>query len=145
MVPGIVGADVELRKLRWARKYGKPLVNASIFNLPFLDEAFDCVVCSEVIEHIAGSDAPFLEMRRVLKNGGRLVLGTPDYRRLSWRIVESIYHCLIPGGYADEHITHYSKDELVQYAEALGFVLTDVRYVLGSEMILAFIKGERAP
>ena len=141
----VVGADIELKKLRWARKYDKPLANASIFDLPFSDAAFDCVICSEVIEHIVASDVPFLEMRRVLKDGGRLILGTPDYGRLSWRIIESLYHRLIPGGYADEHITHYSKEELVRFVEELGFVFTDIEYVLGSEMILLFIKGETAP
>ncbi len=136
----VVGADIELRKLRWARKYGKPLVNASIFELPFSDASFDCVVCSEVIEHIFSSDVPFLEMWRVLKDGGRLILGTPDYGRLSWRLIESLYHRLIPGGYADEHITHYSREELVRLMETLGFVFTDISYVLGSEMILLFTK-----
>ena len=141
----VVGADIELKKLRWARKYHKPLVAASIFDLPFSDAAFDCVVCSEVIEHVAGSDMPFLEMRRVLKGGGRLILGTPDYGRLSWRIIESLYHGLIPGGYADEHVTHYTRHKLVRFMEKLGFIFTDSEYVLGSEMILLFIKAEAAP
>lgn len=138
----ITGADILLRKLRWARKYGKPLVNASIFDLPFCDAAFDCVISSEVIEHIAPGDKPFVEMRRVLRNGGRLILGTPDYGRLSWRIIEALYHRLIPGGYADEHITQYNKEELVRHMEGLGFIFADVKYVLGSEMILLFHKAD---
>jgi len=141
----VVGADIELKKLRWARKYDKPLVSASIFELPFRDAAFDCVICSQVIEHITASDMPFLEMGRVLKDGGRLILGTPDYGRLSWRIIETLYHRLIPGGYADEHITHHSKDALVRCMEELGFVFTAAKYVLGSEMILLFIKAEATP
>ncbi len=141
----VIGADIELKKLRWARKYDKPLVNASVFDLPFSDAVFDCVICSEVIEHIIASDVPFLEMRRVLEDGGRLILGTPDYGRLSWRIIESLYHRLIPGGYADEHITQYSKEELVRSVEEFSFIFTDMEYVLGSEMILLFIKGETAP
>jgi dolichol-phosphate mannosyltransferase len=141
-VEQVTGADIELRKLRWARKYDRPLVNASIFALPFSDGAFDCVICSEVIEHIASGDIPFLEMWRVLGEGGRLILGTPDYGKLSWCVIESVYHRLIPGGYADEHITQYTKEELVRSMEELGFVFTDVKYVLGSEMILLFVKPE---
>ena len=140
----VVGADISLRKLRWARKYGKPLVNASTFDLPFVDEAFDCVISSEVVEHIPASEQPFLEMRRVLSEGGRLVLGTPDYGRLSWRIIEALYHRLIPGGYADEHVTRYTRDELVRSMEGLGFRCLDIKYVLGSEMIMMFRKVEDA-
>ena len=84
-------------------------------------------------------------MRRVLKDGGRLILGTPDYGRLSWRIIETLYHRLIPGGYADEHITHHSKDPLVRSMEELGFAFTDAKYVLGSELILLLIKAEATP
>ncbi len=138
----VVGADIALRKLRWARKYGRPLVNASIFDLPFGDGAFECVICSEIIEHIVADDKPFLEMRRVLGDGGLLILGTPDYGRWSWRIIEALYQRLIPGGYADEHITRYTKDGLVHSMEELGFLLSDVKYVLGSEMIMLFHKAE---
>jgi len=137
-----VGVDLFLRKLRWARKYGKALVNASIFELPFADKAFDCVVSSEVIEHIAPGQRPFLEMRRVLKDGGALVLGTPDYGTVSWRLIEELYHRLIPGGYADEHVTRYTRERLTRLVEELGFRLVDVEYVLGSEMIMLFRKIE---
>lgn len=138
----VVGVDILVRKLRWARRYGKPLVNASIFELPFCDAAFDCVISSEVIEHIPAGQRPFLEMRRILKDGGTLILGTPDYGRWSWRIIEGLYHRLIPGGYADEHITQYTKEELVRSMEELGFLLLDVKYVLGSEMILLLRKAK---
>jgi uncharacterized cupin superfamily protein len=84
-------------------------------------------------------------MQRVLREDGRLILGTPDYGTLSWRMIEGLYHRLIPGGYADEHITHYTKEELVHLIEGLGFVFADIKYVLGSEMILLFTKGETAP
>jgi dolichol-phosphate mannosyltransferase len=137
----VVGVDILARKLRWARRYGKPLVNASTFDLPFADGSFDCVISSEVIEHIPAGQRPFLEMRRVLKDGGSLILGTPDYGRLSWRIIEGLYHHLIPGGYADEHITQYTKVELIQSMEELGFVFLDIKYVLGSEMIMLFRKA----
>ncbi len=138
----VAGADICLRKLRWARKYGKPLVNASTFDLPFVDEAFDCVISSEVIEHIPASERPFLEMRRVLRPGGSLVLGTPDYGRLSWRVIEALYHRLIPGGYADEHVTRYTREELVRSMEGLGFSLLDIKYILRSEMIMLLRKAE---
>jgi SAM-dependent methyltransferase len=95
-----------------------------------------------VIEHISAGQKPFLEMRRVLKDGGILILGTPDYGRLSWRVIEGLYHRLIPGGYADEHITRYTRQGLACFMEELGFVLSDVEYVLGSEMIMLLRKAE---
>lgn len=135
-----IGVDIQLSKLRYARKYGKPLVNASIYALPFKNNSFDCVVCSEVIEHLPAGEEPFLEMSRVLRKGGQLVIGTPDYARWQWRIIERIYHFFISGGYADEHITQYSKNSLIKLLEKQDYVLQEVHYVFSSELILRLSK-----
>lgn len=135
-----IGLDIQPAKLRYARRHGKPLVNASIYALPFKDNAFDCVVCSQVIEHLPPGEQPFLEMSRVLQRGGRLVIGTPDYATLSWRIMEHLYRFFAPGGYAEEHITHYSKSGLIELLQDQGFALQEIHYVCRSEMILSFRK-----
>ena len=46
--------------------------------LPFDDESFDFVWCSEVIEHLENPSASLSELLRVTKRGGRLVLTTPN-------------------------------------------------------------------
>jgi dolichol-phosphate mannosyltransferase len=137
----MVGLDIVLAKLRYARRYGNPLVHGSIFELPFKDSAFDCVICSEVIEHIAADERVFSELERVLEPGGRLILGTPDYDRWRWRALEWLYGRLAPGGYADEHITHYSRANLAAYLQARGFTIERVDYVGGSEMIFGLRKS----
>jgi SAM-dependent methyltransferase len=135
-----IGLDVQMSKLRYIRAFGKPLVNATIDALPFGDNAFQCVVCSEVIEHIPGGEAVFSEMSRVLQKGGRLILGTPDYGTIWWRTIERLYGFFAPGGYAEEHITRYTRKGLIEFMERLGFDFQKVRYVGRSEMILSFVK-----
>jgi SAM-dependent methyltransferase len=132
----LIGLDILIRKLRYARHYGRPLVNGTIFALPFPDQLFDCVICSEVIEHVPGDLKPFHEMKRVLKPGGTLVLGTPDYAHRTWRIFEALYGFVAPGGYADEHITHYSLESLTKLLTNLGFSIRKHEYILHSELIL---------
>lgn len=131
----LTGLDIQLNKLRYSRKFGRPLLNGTIWSLPFPDAVFDCVVCSEVIEHIASGNAPFLEMRRVLKPGGTLVLGTPDYGPINWRMIEAAYKFIVPGGYADEHITQYTFKSLRDLVESLGFQVQQWEYILNAELI----------
>ncbi len=144
----MVGLDIQLHKLRYARRFGKPLVHGSIFSLPFSDAAFDCVICSEVIEHIPAEETVFDELLRVLRPDGRLILGTPDYDRRRWRVLEWLYGRVSPGGYADEHITHYSRANLQRYLEGRGLTVDSVDYVGGSEMIFTLKNasaGRRSP
>ncbi|MGE5048119.1 MAG: glycosyltransferase [Deltaproteobacteria bacterium] len=146
----VVGLDVKIEKLRYMRRYRVPLVRGSITALPFPDASFDSVVCSQVIEHIAADPAIFTEFVRVLRPGGLLILGTPDYATIGWRVIEPLYGFFAPGGYKDEHITHYTREGLVALAARHGFELVDQAYVLRSELVLALRKrpqalGTRAP
>lgn len=51
-------------------------------NLPFKDESFDKISCSEVIEHIPNYEDAIAEISRVLKKGGVLLITTPNWRSL---------------------------------------------------------------
>ncbi len=50
---------------------------ADAFRLPFLDGSFDCVVSTEVIEHVVNPEAFVTELLRVVKPGGSLIISTP--------------------------------------------------------------------
>jgi dolichol-phosphate mannosyltransferase len=137
---GSIAVDVLQRKLRYARKFGRPLARASGFALPFADASFSCVLCSQVIEHVP-KESPILdELCRVLRPGGRLVLGTPDYANWQWVYIEKLYG-MVPGGYKDEHISHYTNRELREIMQARGFTFEDERYILRGELIQAFRKS----
>jgi glycosyltransferase involved in cell wall biosynthesis len=131
-----IGMDFSFAKLRFLRRYEMPLVNASAFALPFKDNSFDCVISSQVIEHIPFDESIFSEMRRVLRVGGTLILGTPDYATLGWQIIEPVYGFLMPGGYKDEHITHYTLEKLKRILVQHGIAIEEAAYVARSELIL---------
>jgi SAM-dependent methyltransferase len=146
LAPGSVALDVLINKLRFARRFRVPLVRGSGFALPVPDESFPCVLCSQVIEHVpmTGVTPSILdELCRVLKPGGRLVLGTPDYDRWEWVYIEKAYGFFAPGGYADEHISHYTREGLLEEFARRGFTHEATRYILRGELILAFRKPVR--
>lgn len=134
-LPNAVGMDILLSKLRFLRTRHPRLIQGSIFALPFADGLFDTVICSEVIEHIPDRPPLFDEISRVLRPGGTLILGTPDYGRWLWWILEWIYGKILPGGYAHEHITHYTRASLTERLMAHGYAIQDIRFVGFCEMI----------
>ncbi|MBM2810677.1 MAG: type 11 methyltransferase, partial [Chloroflexi bacterium] len=62
------------------------LVAASCASIPFADGSFDCVVFSEVLEHIpAELEVGCIdELRRVMCKGGTLILTTPHHGTFWW-------------------------------------------------------------
>jgi SAM-dependent methyltransferase len=56
---------------------GKPDVFSDIIALPFKDKSFDTILCTHVLEHVYDPFRAFSEMRRTLRCGGVIIIGTP--------------------------------------------------------------------
>lgn len=61
---------------RWTRLYEADLLQG----LPFLQSnQFDVVICEQVLEHLTEVRTPLVELHRVLRPGGLLILGVPIF------------------------------------------------------------------
>lgn len=70
--------------------------------LPFENETFDTVFCTEVLEHVPNIHNSLSEMNRVLKKNGKILLTTPfvfpehempyDFRRLTENGMQQVLH-----------------------------------------------------
>lgn len=140
--PDSVGLDLDPSKLRFLRKTNPRLIRATCAELPFADHSFETVVDSQLIEHVPYRPELFTELNRVMKPGGLLVIGTPDYGRAIWRIIERIYQFVLPYAYADDHITHYTRFSLTEELAQAGFAIESYRYILGGELVMRCIKRE---
>jgi SAM-dependent methyltransferase len=81
----VVGVDLSSEALRLAKKReveGCELVQSSLTDLPFVDEAFDLITSFDVICCIDDDELAFGEVSRVLRPGGRVILNLPAYNPL---------------------------------------------------------------
>jgi len=58
------------------------LISCSAVNMPFEDEFFDCIVSISSIEFIDKLDEACVEIKRILKKNGHLIIITPGVSRL---------------------------------------------------------------
>jgi ubiquinone/menaquinone biosynthesis C-methylase UbiE len=100
------------------------LAAADITGLPFKNNVFDLVICSEVLEHIARDDIAASEIIRVLKPGHILVVSVPRYlpERICWALSRD-YTATDNG-----HIRIYRKKKLIRCLEGFGLKHWAVRY-----------------
>ncbi len=135
-LPQIVGMDPQMNKLMFMRAPGRLLLRGSIFEIPFADHSFETVISSQVVEHLPRKEAVFDELVRCLAPGGSLVLGTVDYGGWQWPLIERIYGFVHRGGYADEHITHYTRETLIDEITRRGLEVEEVKYIAKAEIIV---------
>ena len=95
---------------------------------PFPAESFDVVLFCEVIEHLQSDPLKvLLEIKRVLKPDGKLVVTTPNVSRLEnvCRMIAgaNIYDPYSGYGPYGRHNREYNRHELVQLLEFCGFAI----------------------
>lgn len=95
--------------------------------LPYADETFDCVIASEILEHIPDDDAVIDELVRVLKTGGTLAVTVPRWfpERVCWWLSDE-YHSNEGG-----HVRIYSTSKLRAKFLDSGLKLTHRHYAHG--------------
>lgn len=71
-----VGVDFSWKRVAFCRKnvVGAQFGCGDAANLPFSDETFDVVFCRDVLHHVPDPGRVLMEMHRVCKPGGHLVL-----------------------------------------------------------------------
>ncbi|OBK43152.1 class I SAM-dependent methyltransferase [Mycobacterium sp. 1081908.1] len=84
------------------------VVLGDALSLPYADETFDCVIASEILEHVPQDDAAIAELVRVLKVGGTLAVSVPRWlpERVCWLLSDE-YHANEGG-----HVRIYRASDL---------------------------------
>jgi ubiquinone/menaquinone biosynthesis C-methylase UbiE len=105
----IVGLELELPFVRIAKGALEhdfelpPLVNGSLYELPFPDHAFDKIIISEVLEHVPDDAEALRSLSRVLRPGGLIAITVPNANYPFWwdpvnRTLENVFHTHIQNG-----------------------------------------------
>lgn len=82
-IKSLVGIETKDEYIAKAKGYLKnkkiKLKKGDVYSLPFKSNSVDCVILSEVLEHLPDEDSALREIRRVLKKGGNLIITVPHY------------------------------------------------------------------
>jgi len=94
--------------------------------LPLGHGEVDLVWCSEVLEHVPDTGLALLEVRRVLRRGGRLLLTVPFHGRVQAALIGLVgfERHFDPAG---QHLRFYTARSLRRVLAAAGFEDVDVR------------------
>jgi SAM-dependent methyltransferase len=107
--------------------------------IPFEDGFFDLVIFTEVLEHLFGPPSDVLrEIRRILREGGGLILSVPNIATLYNRVKLLLGATPLPNpdeqmkrgwvhGYG--HVHEYTAKEITSLLENCRFTITERRFL----------------
>jgi len=111
-----IGIDYDLAALTQARAKQFPVALMDVQRgLSFKDNSFTSIECQHVIEHVKNPLFVLQECCRVLKPGGKLVVVTPNIKKIGFDFYEDY-----------SHISPFIKKSLMRIAYDAGFSEFDV-------------------
>jgi SAM-dependent methyltransferase len=122
----VMGVEPDPYGCRYAsEQLGVSSKNSILEHAGISDQAFDVVLLNHVIEHLDDPLGLLREINRVLKPEGHLVIETPRYDSLMFKLLgrrERSVNC-------NGHIYFFTTDSLHKLYRAAGFELVDLGYV----------------
>ena len=113
----VVGIEVIPQAAELARQKGLEIIEQDLLNADFPAESFDVITLWDVLEHLTSPNAALQECRRLLKDGGLLVIKAPNPSGGEAKLFGSEWI----GYEAPQHLFGFPEVVLRAHLEALGF------------------------
>ncbi len=116
--------DISTAKQRFAEYFESEnklqqciFIQADGTTLPFPEQVFDHVICSEVLEHIHDYQKMLTEISRILKPGGTLTVSVPRAwpEKICWWLSREYYN--VEGG----HVRIFNANELCRAIQSMRY------------------------
>ncbi|PCJ56474.1 MAG: hypothetical protein COA79_18710 [Planctomycetota bacterium] len=140
-----VGIDLSQSQIEFARKKYGIQDNISFEScadgkIHFKEESFEQASMIEVIEHldVDKSNQLLLEIFRVLKPSGQIVVTTPNYGSL-WPVLEILVNKTSKVSYEEQHIQKFKRKQLKLSLETAGYIKVKVKSFLFFAPFLAML------
>lgn len=105
-----VGLDINPRNIEKLKRHAPHIrgVIANLESIPFPNNSFSTIICTEVVEHFTDPKPALKELLRVLKPGGIIIWSIPT-NSILWKLRFLSFTCR--GDQREPYHKHYSKKE----------------------------------
>lgn len=121
----IHGVDSEPENIGICNGHKLPVVEGNVYNLPFEDGSVDCVLFSEVIEHLDHPELALIEIRRVLRPGGRVIIIFPN--DLMFKVSRIMTGMIKEAFYDPGHVKQWTPAKIRYSLKSHGFSIVSHR------------------
>jgi len=106
-----------------ANKHKLPIINKDLLSAKYKKESIDLITMNNVLEHINNPNEILVEINKILKKNGILILDIPNTNSLAkWIFGKNWLALDIP-----RHLFNYSINNIEILLEKHGFIITKIR------------------
>jgi ubiquinone/menaquinone biosynthesis C-methylase UbiE len=137
------GVDASFGAIRYAAQNhkGPRYLCADFYELPFKNSTFGYVTAIEVLEHLEKPENALRELRRVLKDNGKILILVPNEKNLLFRVIWYFWTKGKGKVWKEAHVQQFTKESLSALLESSGFKPVQWKmFLLG--MLMA-VKGQK--
>jgi len=113
----VKGVEVSTWASEFARQKGFDVMTGGLIEAAYPEKSFDVVVLNHVLEHLPKPVEILLEVKRILKDDGLLVIGVPNFGSYMASIKKGKWASLQP----DQHIWQFTHESLLRVLMKSGF------------------------
>jgi len=147
-IKGAVGIDASIEAVRYAAKAhsgpapgGPFFLSADFYELPFPDRTFALVSAIEVLEHLHDPKNALTEIKRCLKDNGRIVVLVPNENNPLFRLIWWFWTKGKGRVWKEAHVQKFTKGSLKGLLKEAGFRVIETRmFLLGMLMAMKAVK-----
>ena len=115
----LFGIEIHQNAAQRAERKGVRILSGDFSNLGKLDYLFDVIVAADVVEHVSDPMLLLMNLSKLTRSGGVVIIATGNTQALAWRMMGSRYwYCTIA-----EHISFISPEWCDRAAKRAGFAV----------------------
>jgi 2-polyprenyl-3-methyl-5-hydroxy-6-metoxy-1,4-benzoquinol methylase len=130
----VIGIEQDQAAAEAARAVCEEVLEGDVetIELPFAAGSFDVVLCGDLIEHLRDPEAFLARMRPLLREGGLLVLTTPNVANWSMRLglLVGRWRYTERGILDRTHVHLFTRRTLVETVERAGYRVLELDYTV---------------
>lgn len=126
------GLDPSKEAVKVAKKAGLKVKEGTLGSVRYPNNFFDVITLHNVIEHVHDPVKDLIELRRILKPGGILIMYTPNTDSLFFKLLREDWpHLGVP-----QHLNLFSNKTLNRLSRKVDIYSVKKRYITEPRMIL---------
>ncbi|MFF4788618.1 class I SAM-dependent methyltransferase [Streptomyces sp. NPDC001276] len=100
--------------------------------LPFPDQSIDCIICADIIEHLADPWQILRELRRIIQPGGTVVVSVPNIQNVDivQALVNGRWDYLDAGILDRTHLRFFTRSTFEESLIHAGFTVTGCNFTM---------------